>query len=148
MVAQNEGVVCANLRASLAKEGALIGGVAIVEDGLDDRGLVVTRKLEPGHVLLRLPASLLITERRARACPTISAILVSVKEAALSERLPDVDGADAAITLYIFRELANGSQSSLSSWIATLPTNFHTPWTADEDDIYEHLSGTTVLHLA
>ncbi len=147
MVAQKEAAVFGALRKSLASNGALIDGVAICEHEDDVRSLIATRTLAPGHVILRVPPSQIISEKRARECPTVAAIMDAVKDAALSERLPDVDGADAAITLFVLHEMARGESSPLAPWLATLPSSFETPMTEDEDEIHSHLSGSPVLYL-
>jgi len=147
MVAQKESPIYSILRSSLAQNGALIDGVAVYEED-DDRCLVATRDLAPGHVILRLKFSQLISDKRARECPVVGTIMDTVKTASLSDRLPDVDGPDAAITLYILREMARGDQSPLAPWLSTLPAAFHTPLTAEEDDVHEFLSGTPVMYLS
>lgn len=147
MVAQEEQTVFAELRDNLISNGAQIDGISVLEHDTGERGLVATRRLMPDQIVLHFPYRQLISGRVARATPVIAQIMQAVKDDSLSQRLPDVNSDIAAITLYLLLEIAKGDNSMLKPWLRTLPAEFSTPLTEDEDEVYEMLSGSPVLYL-
>lgn len=136
----------ANLRDALQRRNALIDGAAVEIRESGERALVATRRFYENEVVLRIPASEMVTARRARECPAVAAVLKEAADAGMGERIPDTMGDDAAIRLYLLYELSRGNESPLKMWFDTLPDIVETPLTMFH--MFGGLKGSPLLHLS
>lgn len=137
-----------SLQTWVQSSGAYMHNVKIEERSSGNRGLFATQPLSPGTAFLRIPASLLITCKKARQQPHIVAIFEAVKATGLDQSIPDATSDSAALLLFVMAEFVKGPSSRWYAWFKSLPSVFWTPVTIDEDFAEDLLTGTTLLTLA
>jgi len=104
---------------------------ALVEEGW--RGLICTKSLRAGELLVEVPQSCLMSSRSARACPVLGPILASAK--AGTAALSDVE----IVAIHLLFESSKGRESFWGPYIDQLPPRF---------DGYTTLPYFTALHAA
>ncbi|KXZ46488.1 hypothetical protein GPECTOR_43g924 [Gonium pectorale] len=121
------------LTAWCERHGIVLNGIAagFVEEGW--RGIVATRDLQAGEVVLRVPERLLLTSRSARRDPQLSAALLEAGAAAASGSTPPTpppsppDGVltpQQLLACHLLHEVAKGAGSFWAPYLRQLPRSY------------------------
>lgn len=146
----------------VTQNGGSLSGVEIRGTSDGGRGLFASRALSPGDKIILLPQHLLVTGDVARASPAVSAVLRDANADGVDEAF-DVLAAcqpdETAIVLFLMAEkirmetksatLDEESEASgevdWGIWMQSLPSEFITPCSVDEDVVEERLDGTYMM---
>lgn len=136
-----------------------MSGVEIRDLPDGSRGLFATRALATDEKIILLPQRLLVTGDVARASPAVASVLRDAKADGVTESFevlaackPD----ETAIVLFLMAERIRmestgsaagednetGGEIDWGMWMRSLPTDFVTPCTVDEEMVEERLDGS------